>query len=102
MYNTNSTSISKHLQRKTYFHPHSGGSAAWFFSPIPEYFPNPSAVRLVEVSHSDFSEAAAGSSILLGIITSGTGTLKQKKSTLHSPRELLSLSQYHVANQNNQ
>lgn len=48
------------------------------FVRIPEYFPDPSAIRLVEVSQSAFSEAAAGSSILLGIIISGTGTFKNK------------------------
>lgn len=41
---------------------------------VPEYFPDPSAVMAAGVSRSDFSEAAAGSSKLFGIITSGTGT----------------------------
>lgn len=41
---------------------------------LPEYFPEPSAVKVAEVSQSDFSEEAVGSSMLLGIIISGTGT----------------------------
>lgn len=46
---------------------------------IPEYFPGPSAVMAAGVSRSDFSEAAAGSSRLLGIITSGTGTCENQR-----------------------
>lgn len=46
---------------------------------IPEYFPDPSAVPAAGVSRSDFSEAAAGSSKLFGIITSGTGTCEDQR-----------------------
>lgn len=54
----------------------------WHFSCIPGYFPDPSAVIVAGVSRSDFSEAAAGNSILLGIMTSGTGTFENQEHTV--------------------
>lgn len=51
---------------------------SWSDAGIPEYFPAPSAGMAAGVSRSDFSEVAAGSSKLLGIITSGTGTCESQ------------------------
>lgn len=56
--------------------------SVWAISCIPEYFPDPSAVIVAGVSRSDFSEAAAGNSILLGIMTSGTGTFESQEHSI--------------------
>ena len=70
-------------QKHKIFDGNTARSASWIEGPecvgIPEYLPAPSAVMTAGVSRSDFSEVAAGSSKLLGIITSGTGTCENQR-----------------------
>lgn len=53
------------------------------------------------VSRSDFSEAAAGNSILLGIMTSGTGTFENQEYGIITEKVPLfnTIQQYEIINQ---